>query len=63
MSVPENLMRELEDELQNPTGIRTVSPPGLSMNGILVSKACGVLFEISNTEALRSVLRIMHGSC
>jgi len=54
--VPHYLMKELEDELQNPTGIKTVSPRGPSINGILVSKECGLLYEISNTEGLRFVL-------
>jgi hypothetical protein len=56
-------MKELEDELHNPTGIHTVSPPGLSIDGILVSKECGVLYKISNTEGLRSVLRILRRPC
>ena len=53
VAIPEDLMQELEDELQNPTGIHTPPPPQLSLKGLLVSKACGVLYEISNTEGLR----------
>ncbi|KAJ3503089.1 hypothetical protein NLJ89_g8591 [Agrocybe chaxingu] len=52
--VPERLMQELEDELQNPTGIRTVSTPRLSISGVLISKECGILFELKRTEGLRS---------
>ncbi|KAH9479483.1 DSC E3 ubiquitin ligase complex subunit 1 [Psilocybe cubensis] len=52
--VPEHLMRDLEDELQNPTGITTVSAPKLWLKGLLLSKECGVLYEITNTEGLRS---------
>lgn len=51
--IPEDLMQELEDELQNPTGIHTPATPQLSLKGLLVSKTCGVLYEISNTEGLR----------
>ena len=46
-------MQELEDELQNPTGISTVSTPKLSVSGILLSRECGVLYEVTNSEGLR----------
>ncbi|KAF8159628.1 hypothetical protein B0H34DRAFT_704239 [Crassisporium funariophilum] len=52
--VPEYLMQELEDELQNPTGIWTVPPPKLSISAVLLSKECGILYEITDTEGLRS---------
>ncbi|KDR80565.1 hypothetical protein GALMADRAFT_61277 [Galerina marginata CBS 339.88] len=52
--VPEDLMQELEDELQNPTGIWTVPPPKLSISGVLLSKECGLLYEVKNSEGLRS---------
>ena len=49
-------MRELEDELQHPTGISTVSTPRLSVSGVLLSKECGILYEITNSEGLRCVI-------
>ena len=49
-------MRELEDELQNPTGISTVSTPKLSVSGVLLSKECGILYEIKNSEGLRCAI-------
>ena len=49
-------MLELEDELQNPTGISTVSTPKLSVSGVLLSKECGILYEITNSEGLRCVV-------
>ena len=49
-------MQELEEELQNPTGISTVATPNLNINGVLLSKECGVMLRISDTEGLRSVL-------
>lgn len=52
--VPEFLMQELEEEIQNPSGITTISPPPLSMTGVLVSKECGLLYEITETEGLRT---------
>ncbi|KAG6850568.1 hypothetical protein H0H93_011767 [Arthromyces matolae] len=54
VNAPEYLMQELEDELQKPTGIWTISPPKLVANGLLVSKECGVMFEMNDTEGLRS---------
>ncbi|PPQ90771.1 hypothetical protein CVT25_010160 [Psilocybe cyanescens] len=52
--VPEHLMQDLEEELQNPTGIWTVTPPKLWITGLLLSKECGILYEVTNTEGLRS---------
>ncbi|KAF8967642.1 hypothetical protein BDZ97DRAFT_1802585 [Flammula alnicola] len=54
VAVPEYLMQDLENELQNPTGIWTVPPPKLSVTGLLLSKECGILYEVTNTEGLRS---------
>ncbi|KAG6907134.1 hypothetical protein DXG01_010353 [Tephrocybe rancida] len=52
--VPEYLMQELEDEIQKPTGVWTISPPKLAANGLLVSRECGIMFEMNETEGLRS---------
>jgi len=51
--VPQDLMQELEDEIQNPTGINTVKAPPLSLSAILISKNCGILYEIVEIEGLR----------
>jgi hypothetical protein len=53
VGVLEYLMQELEDELQNPTGISTVSAPKLSVSNILLSRECGILYEVTNSEGLR----------
>ncbi|KAH6915843.1 hypothetical protein BKA70DRAFT_1139716 [Coprinopsis sp. MPI-PUGE-AT-0042] len=53
-NVPQFLMQELEDELQNPTGISTIRQPKLSLNGIFISKECGIMYTIDDTEGLRS---------
>lgn len=55
-NVPERLMQELEDEIQRPTGIWTVAPPKLSMGGLLISKECGLMYQVTNSEGLRYVL-------
>ncbi|KAI0071333.1 hypothetical protein K474DRAFT_1607089 [Panus rudis PR-1116 ss-1] len=47
--VPQHLMKELEDEIDNPTGISTITPPPLLMKGVLLSKNCGMLFEFDTT--------------
>ncbi|PPR03221.1 hypothetical protein CVT26_008069 [Gymnopilus dilepis] len=52
--VPDYLMQALENELQNPTGITTVPAPKLSISALLVSKECGIMYEMKNTEGLRS---------
>ncbi|PPR01695.1 hypothetical protein CVT24_001523 [Panaeolus cyanescens] len=51
---PESAMLDLEEELQNPTGIWTISPPQLSLTGVLLSKECALLLKVKNTEGLRS---------
>ncbi|KAJ7765390.1 hypothetical protein DFH07DRAFT_1014818 [Mycena maculata] len=59
VNVPEGLLRELEEETQHPVGIWTVSPPPLSVSGLLMSKECGILYEFHKTEGvgLRSLFR------
>jgi hypothetical protein len=53
--VAESVMREIEDELQNPTGIRTLPPPKISINGLFLSKECGIFYELTDTEGIRFV--------
>lgn len=48
-------MQELESEIQKPTGISTVAPPKLSISGVLLSKECGIMYELKNTEGLRYI--------
>lgn len=48
-------MQELEEELQDPTGIRTVPTPKLTISALLVSKECGIMYEVTKTEGLRFV--------
>ncbi|KAG7444427.1 uncharacterized protein BT62DRAFT_987876 [Guyanagaster necrorhizus] len=54
VSISEREMQQLEEEMQHPKGLPTVSPPKLSVSGILISKECGIMFEIRETEGLRS---------
>ncbi|KAJ3571915.1 hypothetical protein NP233_g3429 [Leucocoprinus birnbaumii] len=52
--IPDDLMQDLESEIQHPTGISTVKPPKMVLNAILLSKKCGILYEIHSTQGLRS---------
>ncbi|KAK0199252.1 hypothetical protein DFS33DRAFT_1262349 [Desarmillaria ectypa] len=54
VSVSEREMQQLEEEMQHPKGLPTVSPPKLSVSGVFISKECGLMFEIRETEGLRS---------
>jgi len=53
--IPEELMRDVESELQKPTGKWTakVFPPHL--NGVLISRDCGILYRLRNAVGLRYV--------
>lgn len=53
-SVPKDLMQELESEMENPTGITTVTRPELLMNAILMSRECGIMLEMRSAEGLKS---------
>jgi hypothetical protein len=46
-------MKDLEDELQTPTGKRTVKRPPLKLNGVLLSRECGILYRLHDAEGLR----------
>ncbi|KAJ3718919.1 hypothetical protein C8R42DRAFT_674859 [Lentinula raphanica] len=54
VDVPAHVMKEHEAEIQRPTGIDTHLPTRLAMKSILISKECGILYEVSNMEGLRS---------
>jgi hypothetical protein len=49
-------MLELEEEIQKPTGIWTIDPPKLSVNGLLISKECGLMYEVTETDGLRQIV-------
>lgn len=58
-NVPDELMQELEEEIQKPTGIWTVKPPQLKMEIVLLSRECGIMYELTNIEGVRSVLLLV----
>ncbi|KAF8508917.1 hypothetical protein JB92DRAFT_2950348 [Gautieria morchelliformis] len=47
------LMEELESELESPTGVTTAQAPPLILDGILISKNCGILLEIRDAKGLK----------
>ena len=51
--VPLYLMQELEEEIDNPTGVATIRPPEMGMSGVLVSKNCGILYEFKDTSGVK----------
>jgi len=51
--VPKDLMEELERETERPTGITTVAPPKMILNGVIVSRECGILLKISDAKGLK----------
>ncbi|KAH9829949.1 uncharacterized protein C8Q71DRAFT_717557 [Rhodofomes roseus] len=53
-NVPRDSMKQLEEEIEKPTGIWTVRPPEMKLDGVLVSQNCGVLFKIKETTGLKS---------
>ena len=46
-------MRELELEMEKPTGISTVERPDMIVNALLVSKECGIMYEVKDAEGLQ----------
>ncbi|RPD62600.1 hypothetical protein L226DRAFT_532406 [Lentinus tigrinus ALCF2SS1-7] len=53
-TVPKELMEELEHEYEEPTGISTVRAPELSLDGILLSQNCGILYEVQHVVGLQT---------
>jgi len=46
-------MKEYEQELAEPSGIRTALPPPATLDGILISQECSLIIEIKNVTALQ----------
>ncbi|KAJ8473594.1 hypothetical protein ONZ45_g16234 [Pleurotus djamor] len=51
--VPQQLMNELEEEIQNPTGAWTVTPPKIALDVMFLSKDCGIMYHTAGAEGLR----------
>lgn len=46
-------MLELEQEIFDPSGISTVDPPKMILEGVLISKPCGILYHIDGSTGVR----------
>jgi len=46
-------MLELEQETFEPSGIPTVVPPKMILDGVSISKPCGILYHIGGCTGLR----------
>ncbi|TCD68657.1 hypothetical protein EIP91_010178 [Steccherinum ochraceum] len=53
-NIPGYVMQEIEDEIEKPTGVTTARIPPLSMQGVLVSRNCGILYELKETTGVKS---------
>jgi transmembrane E3 ubiquitin-protein ligase len=49
-------MLELEEELQHPTGLTTIMMPELSVDFVLLSRDCGIMYKLDHTFGIRSAL-------
>ena len=58
-NVPKELMDELESEFDEPTGITTIRAPELSLEGVLLSQDCGMLYEIQHTIGVQYAIRLL----
>ncbi|EIW79060.1 hypothetical protein CONPUDRAFT_107113 [Coniophora puteana RWD-64-598 SS2] len=53
LALPVARMAIVEEEIQHPTGL-PVDIPQLDFRGVLLSRECGLLYQMHSTEALRS---------
>ena len=53
--VPEKLMLELEQEVFEPSGISVVDPPNMALDGVLISKSCGIIYHIDESAGIKYV--------
>ena len=49
-------MEELENKLEEPTGISTVKAPELALESVLSSQDCGILYEVKHAVGVQYVL-------
>jgi hypothetical protein len=46
-------MKEYEQELAEPSGIRTARPPPATLDGILISQECSLIIEMKDVTTLQ----------
>ncbi|GJJ11317.1 hypothetical protein Clacol_005549 [Clathrus columnatus] len=47
------LLEELETELENPSGLTTIPSPPLYLDGVFISKSCGIFIETKGMKGLK----------
>jgi len=52
--IPQQVMQEVEEEIDKPTGVSLAGPPPLTMQGVLVSRNCGILYELKEVTGVKS---------
>ncbi|KAG8681771.1 hypothetical protein FRC08_015406, partial [Ceratobasidium sp. 394] len=53
---PVDLMQELENETENPTGVRTVKRPRLQLDGLILSPDCAVALAFSEAVGMQATI-------
>jgi transmembrane E3 ubiquitin-protein ligase len=46
-------MNRLESEMEKPTGVQTPSKPPLSMDAVLLSKNCGLIYQATHLKGTK----------
>ena len=49
-------LQEVESEIDNPTGVTTVRQPTMRLKGVLMSKDCGMLYELPEETGMKCVI-------
>lgn len=52
-NVPAKQLQEVEDEVDNPTGITTARAPEMKYRGVLISQNCGILYELPDIKGMK----------
>lgn len=55
--VPLALLQEVEEEIQEPTGISTIHAPDMKLQGVLLSQNCGILYELPDISGMKSAIQ------
>ena len=56
--VPLWQLQEVESEIDNPTGVTTVRQPQMRLKGVLMSKDCGMLYELPEETGMKCVVTL-----
>jgi hypothetical protein len=55
--VPQGLINEYENEMDDPSGLPLENLPKLRLNGVLMSEECGILLELEDVTGISYVCR------